>query len=150
MANDTPEEQPAHEEFELQFSDYLEGTLAAKERAELEAHLASCPACRAAHAEFEQTMQALGKIGKGVRPPAPEAFGKNVEEILEARSGGRFFGKKSLGDRLPFGIMVVVALIVLVAVSIALWSSSTGSIRRPPRTDPPKVAPGADEAMPRP
>ena len=75
-------------------------------------------------------MAALGglKVPRGTQP-APEKFAEHVEDTIARRSAGRFFGRKTLGDRVPFGWLLVVALIVLIAVSAVLWSSSTGSLR---------------------
>ena len=123
----TDDEATAHEEFEAQFSDLHEGSLVEPARGELLAHLESCAACKSAYREFQETMDALGKM-KG-QPPAPEAFTKGVEETIARRSAGRFFGPKTLGDRMPFGVILVIALIILVTVAFILWASATGSLR---------------------
>ncbi len=135
-----------HEEFEAQFSDYLDGTLVDPERAALRDHLAACEDCRDAYKAFQETMAALGKM-KG-QPAAPETFTRGVEDTIHRRSAGRFFGRKTLGDRVPFGVILIVALIVLVAVALILWSSTTGSLRYQPAgtTHPP----AAGESQPRP
>lgn len=117
----------AHEDFEAKFSDLHDGTLAEPARAEVLAHLASCAACKAAYDEFERTLAALEAM-KGT-PPAPETFAKGVEETIARRSAGRFFGKKTLGDRVPFGVLLVIALVVLVVIAMMLWASTTGSLR---------------------
>jgi anti-sigma factor RsiW len=121
------EDVSAHEEFEAQFSDLHDGSLVEPARGALLAHLESCDACKQAYHEFEETMSALGKI-KGPAP-APEAFTRGVEDTIARRSAGRFFGPKTLGDRVPFGVILVVALGVLVTVALILWGSSTGSLR---------------------
>ena len=118
---------PAHEEIEEQFSDLHDGTLAEAKRVEVLAHLEGCAACKAAYAEFEETLRSLDAI-KG-KPPAPPAFTEGVAETIHRRSAGRFFGKKTLGDRVPFGVLLIVAMAVLVATALVLWASSTGSLR---------------------
>src|SRR5215468_8337118 len=89
-----------HEEYEARFSDLHDGTLAESERKDTLAHLETCAACKAAYAEFEETLSALADM-KG-KPVAPEAFTRSVEDTIHRRSAGRFFGKKTLGDRVPF------------------------------------------------
>lgn len=142
MADD---DQP-HEEIELQFSDLHDGTASAAQRAEVLAHLESCAACKAAWADFEQTMSALDTM-KAPKQPAPDGFGKHVEETIAARSAGRFFGRKTLGDRVPFGALLIVALLVLVVIFAILWTSSTGSLRRHEGAHPPDLAPGARDVV---
>jgi anti-sigma factor RsiW len=119
-----------HEEFEARFSDLHEGSLVDPERAEVRAHLATCQVCRDAYREFEETMAALGKL-KG-QPTAPAEFTAGVADTIHRRSAGRFFGKKTLGDRVPFGVILIVALVVLIAIALVLWSSATGSLRYQP------------------
>jgi anti-sigma factor RsiW len=116
-----------HEEFEARFSDLHDGSLVDPARAETLAHLETCEVCRSAYREFQETMTALEQM-KG-RPPAPETFTKGVEDTIHKRSAGRFFGKKTLGDRVPFGVILVVALGVLLTIAVLLWASATGSLR---------------------
>ncbi len=116
-----------HEEYEAQFSDLHDGTLPEPARAALLAHLETCAACKASYDELEKTLAALDSM-KG-RPPAPDQFTKQVTETIHKRSAGRFFGKKTLGDRVPFGVLLVIALAVLIAIAIVMWASSTGSLK---------------------
>lgn len=116
-----------HEEFEAQFSDLHDGTLPEPARAALLAHLETCATCKASYAELEKTMAALDSM-KG-KPPAPDQFTNQVTETIHKRSAGRFFGKKTLGDRVPFGVLLVIALGVLLAIALVLWASSTGSLQ---------------------
>ena len=130
MADDA--DQP-HEEIEAKLSDYHDGTLPEAERAVVKAHLEGCAACRAAYADLEQTMAALSGM-KGKKEGAPPELTDRVTETINRRSAGRFFGRKTLGDRVPFGVLLIVALIVLGATAAILWSSTTGSMRsRPPQ-----------------
>jgi anti-sigma factor RsiW len=43
-------------------TDYLEGTMSARERASFEAHLAGCPHCREYLAQMRKTLDVLGRI----------------------------------------------------------------------------------------
>jgi anti-sigma factor RsiW len=125
MADTAPAE--PHAEFEEKFSDLHDGSLPESERAAVQAHLADCAACAAAYAEFEQTMSALTSIKR--KPPAPDAFVDGVAETIHRRSAGRFFGRKTFGDRVPFGVLLIIAMVVLVGAAVVLWASSTGSLR---------------------
>jgi predicted anti-sigma-YlaC factor YlaD len=51
-------------------TDYLEGTLASRERSRFEAHLAGCPHCRAYLDQMRSTIRTLGRIEPGTVPPA--------------------------------------------------------------------------------
>lgn len=93
---------------------------------------------------------ALLRSVKGARVPAPETFTRSVEETIHRRSAGRFFGRKTLGDRVPFGVLLIVAMAVLVATAAVLWSSQTGSLRLRDGGSRPDLAPGAGEALQQP
>lgn len=135
-----------HEEYELLFSELHEGTATDAQRADVMAHLETCAACKAAYAEFQETMQALGTV-KTPKQPAPDDFAKHVEETIARRSAGRFFGKKTLGDRVPFGVLLVIALVVLIAIAAIMWTSSTGSLGIRKGAEAPDLAPGARDAV---
>lgn len=121
-----------HDDIEAKLSDFHDGTLSVSERAEVERHLAGCAECREAYEDLKRTMAALSGI-KGKKEGAPPEMADRVTETIHRRSAGRFFGRKTLGDRVPFGVLLIVALIVLGATAAILWSSTTGSVRsRPP------------------
>jgi anti-sigma factor RsiW len=145
-----PEPAPAegaHEEFEALFSDLYDGLLPEADRDRVLAHLEGCAACKAAYAELQETMKAIGGLK---REPAPAEFAQAVTETIHKRSGGRFFGRRTLGDRVPFGVLLVVALVVMIGVAAVLWSSSTGSLGGRQERAPTRLPPGAKEAIPRP
>ena len=60
-------------------SDYLDGDLAANDRAALEAHLAGCAACRATLAELERVVARAQALED--RPPANELWSGIAERI---------------------------------------------------------------------
>jgi len=126
MAEDAPTTDP-HEDIEAKLSDYHDGTLPEAEREQVKAHLAECEACRAAHAALEETLSALSEMGRD-RAEAPPDLSDRVTESIHRRSAGRFFARKTLGDRVPFGILLIVALVVLAVISGLLYSSRTGSL----------------------
>jgi anti-sigma factor RsiW len=135
-----------HPDIEAQFTDLEEGTLPAADAGRVREHLAGCPACAAAHAEFKRTLAALSGLGKVA---APAGLPGAVEETIHRRSGGRFFGRRAFGDRIPFEVLALIALVVIVALFLFARSSSTGSLRIEPD---PRTAPveGAEEVVPRP
>jgi anti-sigma factor RsiW len=107
-------------------SDYLEGALAGAERAEVERKVAGDPAWQRVHAELTETRKVLSGLRKA---PAPASFADGVAETIHRRSAGRFFARRTLGDRLPFGAVLAVAIAGLVVLAYVLWSSPTGSLK---------------------
>ncbi|HEU4732637.1 MAG TPA: hypothetical protein VFT22_32300 [Kofleriaceae bacterium] len=107
-------------------SDYLDGLLAGPERAEVARKIADDPAWKRAHDELTETRKQLSGLRKA---HAPSSFAQDVAETIHQRSAGRFFGRPRLGDRVPFGALLVVALAGLIAIGYILWSSSTGSLK---------------------
>ena len=136
-----------HEDIEALLSDYCEGQLAAAERQREADHLAGCAACRAAHQELRETMAALSGLHKQAAPPELTA---GVTETIRRRSGGRFFGRRAFGDRVPFELLAILALLVAIGLYLVLRSSDTGSLRYQREPEKPKLAPGAKEAVPHP
>lgn len=134
------------ERLEAMLYDYVEGTLPLEDRKQLEARLAEDPALRE---QLDETRAAMGALRSLDKSPAPPDLGKSVEDTIHRRSGGRFFGRRAFGDRVPFGVLLIVALIALIALAALLWSSSTGSLRLE-RKDAPRPPPEARELVPRP
>jgi len=62
------------------------------------------------------------------RARAPPTFAQDVTATIRKRSAGRFFARRTLGDRVPFGVLLIVALLGLLVIAWALWSSDTGSL----------------------
>jgi hypothetical protein len=83
------------------------------------------------------------------KEPAPN-LGGAVEEKIRKRSGGRFFGDRSLTDRMSIGVIALVILAIGVGVFYLLKGSETGSLKLKKGEEAPQLAPGAREAMPKP
>lgn len=132
-----------HPEFEALLSDLEDGTLSPAEAERVRAHLAGCPACTAAHAELRRTLHALSGLHKLAAPPT---LPTDVAETIHRRSGGRFFGRRAFGDRVPFEVLGLLALAIGVAIYLVLRSSTTGALRLDPPADPPP----AETVVPRP
>jgi hypothetical protein len=63
------------------YTDYLEGTLPAAQRARVEAHLAACPSCAAALDEVRQAVAAVHALPE---LPVPEGFAAAVQARIRA------------------------------------------------------------------
>jgi anti-sigma factor RsiW len=102
---------------EKRISDGLDGSLSARRQARLEAHLRSCPACRA-------TRDALARLQAGAALPAerPDEYWAGFERRLETRLDREPAGQRGVG--LPFPVRrrlaLAVAGLALVAAA-ALW-----------------------------
>ncbi|MCG8417905.1 MAG: zf-HC2 domain-containing protein [Proteobacteria bacterium] len=136
-----------HADIEQSFSDYYEGLLPDREREAMAAHLAGCEACRAGYEQFKSAVTALSELHKMTAPPS---FDSTVEDTIRRRSGGRFFGRKAFGDRVPFELLAVVVLVIGLAIWLLLRSSSTGSLRYQDEPEQPAFAPGARDVVPQP
>lgn len=122
------ESESEHARVSDRLSEYYEGQLAADEADRVRAHMAACGACQAAYHELEEAVGALSGVG---RRPAPERFERSLEDTLRRRSAGRFFGRRALGDRIPFEILAVLALLLGLAIYGTLRASETGSLETP-------------------
>ena len=146
MSGSTEPELSEDERLEAMFSDYVEGTLSLAERKEVEAHLEKHPELRD---ELEQMREDQKRLKSLNKTPAPEELGQNVEKIIHRRSMGRFFARRAFGDRVPFGWLLIAALVLLITIFFMLWSSSTGSLRVEPK-DAPRPSNEARESIPKP
>jgi anti-sigma factor RsiW len=146
MTDPAPDKHP-HPDIEAELSDLIENTLPPERQREIEAHLAGCEACRLAYEELRDTVSALSGLH---RMGAPQHFERGVEETIRRRSQGRFFGRKTFGDRVPLELIAVIVLVLGLVAFFLLWSSHTGSLRydRPPPE--PRIAPGAKDVLPQP
>jgi anti-sigma factor RsiW len=104
-----------HTAFESEFSELYEKSLPEARAKEVEAHLAGCARCRAEYERFQSTLGALSGLNRVAAPPD---FDDQVAATIHRRSAGRFFGRRAFGDRVPFEL---IALIALVAVVVAYW-----------------------------
>ncbi|HVV86083.1 MAG TPA: zf-HC2 domain-containing protein [Kofleriaceae bacterium] len=138
---DEPESE--HDRIGALMSDVVDGTATPAQHAEVKAHTATCERCREELAELRAARDALKSL-----PPetARPDLGALVEERIHRRSAGRFFGRKTLGDRVPFGVLLIVALVGLVIIAGLLWSSTTGSLRTEPKPRP-APPPAARDAL---
>lgn len=118
-------------------SDYLDGALSGDARKDVEAKIASDPAWKTTHDEMVETRSALSGLQKA---RAPASFDQDVTATIHKRSAGRFFGRKTLGDKMPFGAIVVIAVLGLIVIAYVMWASTTGSLKVDHRTAPPHTS----------
>ena len=124
----------------VKITDYLEGTLPESERAGVKQKIESDPLWKRTHDEmvsFEEDRKAIS----GLRTATPERFSEHVTETIHKRSAGRFFARRTFGDRVPFGVLLIVALIALGVVGYLMWSSPTGSLKVHKQPEPPTDKP---------
>jgi len=140
----TAEEPPVDDEIISTLSDYLDGALAADRRADVEHKLATDAEWKRAHTELRETRDALSGLQKA---RAPDSFTQDVTATIHKRSAGRFFARRTFGDRVPFGALLVVAVLALVVIGYVMWSSQTGSLKVDPRARP---APSGSAVAPKP
>jgi anti-sigma factor RsiW len=136
--NENPPETDIDDEIIVKVSDYLDGALSPTDKADVESKLASDPAWKATHDEMVEARNLISGMQKA---KAPDTFVEDVTATIHKRSAGRFFARKTLGDRVPFGVLLVIALIALGVVGYLMWSSPTGSLNIQTPKDPPEYKP---------
>lgn len=125
----TETETDVDEEIIVALSDYLDGALPADKKQDVEDKIANDAQWKTAHDEMVETRNALSGLRKA---RAPETFSQDVTSTIHKRSAGRFFARKTLGDRVPFGALLVVALLGIAIIGYVLWTSQTGTLKVQP------------------
>ena len=113
-------------------SDYLDGALTGAEHAEVAGKIASDATWKRAHDELTETRNYLSGLRKAHAPPS---FAEHVTETIHQRSAGRFFARRTLGDRVPFGVLFAIAIVVLLSLGYIMWTSQTGSLKVDPKIE---------------
>ncbi|HEY5922941.1 MAG TPA: hypothetical protein VIV11_14780 [Kofleriaceae bacterium] len=122
-------------------SDYLDGLLKGAERDDVANKIENDPAWKQTHADMVENRKFMSGMQKA---RAPATFTEDVTGTINKRSAGRFFGRRTFGDRVPFTALLVVAIIALAAVGYLMWASQTGSLKvdkQPAPTQPPPKPP---------
>jgi len=116
----------SHQRATEAFSAYIEGDLGPAERAHIDEHLAACMQCRVSLERFRRTMGRLGALKR----TAPISFLENVQEQINRRSRGRFFGKRGLlFGRIPWEwVSLAMIVAMLVYYIVVLQTSPTGVV----------------------
>jgi len=117
-------------------SDYVDGLLTAAERDEVAKKIETDPAWKQTHDDMIENKKFMSGMQKA---RAPDTFTNEVTDTIHKRSAGRFFGRRTLGDRVPFNAILIVAIIALATVGYFMWASQTGSLKvekKPPTSEP--------------
>ena len=114
----------SHQRATEAFSAYVEGDLGPAERAHIDEHLATCMQCRVSLERFRRTVGRLSALKR----TAPVSFLENVQDQINRRSRGRFFGKRGLiFGRIPWEwVSLAMIVAMLVYYIVVLQSSPTG------------------------
>ncbi len=114
-----------HDTTQQDFTEYYEQSLSAQRQQEIATHLGECSVCHGAYEQFERTVSALSGLHK---MSAPQHFGDAVETTIRKRSAGRFFGRRAFGDRVPFGVLAIAALVIGVIIVLLMRYSDLGTL----------------------
>ncbi|HTL32758.1 MAG TPA: hypothetical protein VL326_06525 [Kofleriaceae bacterium] len=112
----------------IKVTDYLDGSLPAAEREEIAKKIASDDVWKRTHDEMVEARKMISGLRKA-KPPEPDKFVDDVTGTINKRSGGLFFGRRTLGDRVPFMLLLVLAIVALAVIFFLMRSSSTGSLK---------------------
>ena len=119
-----------HEQAQSNFSDYVDGSLPERLRAEVDQHLAACIQCRTELTGFRQTVGALGRLKHAAAPPS---FLGDIKQQIYKRSRGRFFRPRwKLFGRIPFEWVSLGTIIAMLVYYIAMMHGSPGGLRPTP------------------
>jgi len=119
------------EQVQDNLSAYLDNALTAEEKAETEAHLASCPACRQAYQDLQATVQMLSSLEEEI-PPAGfrrELYGKLQRErnVTQTIPLYRRLVERIRGiNRYQLIPVAAVLLIMLVSLPLLMDSANLG------------------------
>ena len=116
------------DEIIIALSDYFDGSLSADKKREVEEKIKTDPKWKAAHDEMLDT-NAPSALSGLQKARAPVTFAEDVTETIHKRSAGRFFGRRTFGDRVPVLPLFVLAMLIIVVVAYVLYTSQTGSLK---------------------
>lgn len=115
-----------HAQAQSTFSDYVDGTLPDRDRAEVDQHLAVCIQCRTELESFRRALRALG----GMKQHAPPSFLPDIKQQIYRRSRGRFFAPRwKLFGRIPFEWVSLATIIAMLVYYLAVLHSAPHGVR---------------------
>jgi anti-sigma factor RsiW len=118
-----------HEQASSMFSDFLDGTLAPRDRTALEQHLAACIQCRT---DLESFRRAVGSLGR-LKQAAPPRFLPDIQRQIYRRSRGRFFARRwRLFGRVPFEWVSLATIIAMLIYYILMLHGTPGGVKPAP------------------
>ena len=120
-----------HQQAANEFSDYVDGTLGAREKGELEQHLSACIQCRTDLAAFRRTVGSLKRLKQTAT--APESFLPDIQQQIYRRSKGRFFKQRwKLFGRIPFEWISLGTIIAMLVYYLAVLHGSPSAVHGAP------------------
>jgi anti-sigma factor RsiW len=138
------------EAMEAEFSDYHDGSMPPDKRAAFEKRLAAEPELKREYDKFDEALRALSGLHKMA---GPQKLDEKVADTIYRRSAGRFFGPRTLGDRVPFLTIAVVGMVVALVVVLLMRYSLSGALHdalEHKGTAPPADAGAGRDIMPKP
>lgn len=105
-----------HDDVEAQLSAYLDGELDERARAEVEAHLAGCPACRRTLDALRATLSELGDLSAERPEPSEQETWALRMSIDRARRGRAETAARGIARFAPAIAAAAAALVAVVAV----------------------------------
>ena len=112
--------------FRKKLSAYLDGEMSAKDRAELEKHLHTCPGCQKEIDALSGLRQRLGEIEE--LPSAPHLWPAVLAAVSPIRREKWFFSLSSLREFKP----LTVAAAALTVVAVGIWAGAVlGTMANP-------------------
>ena len=120
-------------------SDYLDDTCSPEDKKRVQEKLDSDPKWKAALDEMREAKETTSTLSGLRNARAPVNLAEDVTGTIHKRSQGRFFGRKTFGDKVPFTALLVVAILGLAAIGYIMYTSQTGSLKvdKPKNTPPP-------------
>ena len=118
-----------HEQAAELFSDFVDGSIAPRDKAALEQHLSACIQCRTNLESFRRAVGSLGKLKHG----APPGFLPDIQAQIYKRSRGRFFSRRwKLFGRVPFEWVSLATIIAMLIYYIAMLHGTPGGVKPAP------------------
>ena len=112
-------------DIEQTFDEYIDGVLPFDERKAFEKRLEEEPSLKQAFDLFKKSRNALFELGLS---NSSNQIKEKVVQSIHKKSGGRFFGKKTFGEKIPIGWIVVLILFVLVLLALTFNKSEFGGL----------------------
>jgi anti-sigma factor RsiW len=118
-----------HAQAQENFTDYLDGTVGDRVRAEVDQHLAVCIQCRT---ELESLRRTVGSLGR-LKRTAPPSFLPDIQQQIFRRSRGRFFAPRwKLFGKIPFEWISLATIIAMLVYYLAALHGSPAGVHPAP------------------
>ena len=109
--------------------DYADGLLTPEQAAQIEAHLETCPNCRAELQSLRELLADAKALPKSITPPASAWSGIQQRIAGSARPGVASLSTRRSRFRIPLLAAAAIALMVLSSAATSLWIKRGGEGR---------------------